>query len=224
MSPERPRSSQVQAAPARLNLKDPPPASPVDSKEMKASNDSGVEESVDLPPTFPKLQVKGARTRTRKIATTTSSRHQNVWDRKFNELLEYKHQHGHCDVPQTYPPNPSLGLWVNKQRMEHKNRDDRNVSTLTDERLERLQSIGFRWAKRRGQVRWDEKYNELLEYANKFGNCHVPTKFKENTALGRWVSTQRAEYKKFCNGQKSSLTNSKIRRLDSIGFAWFMAL
>jgi len=87
MSPERPRSSQVQAAPARLNLKDPPSASPVDSKEMKASNDSGVEESVDLPPTFPKLQVKGARTRTRKISTTTSSRHQNVWDRKFNELV-----------------------------------------------------------------------------------------------------------------------------------------
>ncbi len=148
MSPERPRSSQVQAAPAHLNLKDPPPpASAVDTKEMKASNDAGVEESVDLPPTFPKLQVKGARTRTRRIAATTSSRHQNVWDRKFNELvslcfycrssiisfpvpfsfstfahffhfhpfqLEYKLQHDHCDVPQTYPPNPSLGLWVNK--------------------------------------------------------------------------------------------------------------
>ncbi len=42
--------------------------------------------------------------------------------------------------------------------MEHKNREDGNISTLTDERLERLQSIGFRWAKRRGQVRWDEKY------------------------------------------------------------------
>ncbi len=66
--------------------------------------------------------------------------------------------------------------------------------------------------------------NELLQYAAKFGNCHVPTKFKGNTALGRWVSTQRAEYKKFCNGQKSSLNNEKIRRLDSIGFAWFMAL
>ena len=45
-----------------------------------------------------------------------------------------------------------------QQRMEHKNRDDGNISTLTDERLERLQSIGFRWAKRRGQARWDEKY------------------------------------------------------------------
>jgi hypothetical protein len=65
---------------------------------------------------------------------------------------------------------------------------------------------------------------ELIQYAAKFGNCHVPTKYKENTALGRWVSTQRAEYKTFCKGEKSSLTAEKIRRLDSIGFAWFMSL
>ena len=65
---------------------------------------------------------------------------------------------------------------------------------------------------------------ELIQYANKVGNCHVPTKYKENTALGRWVSTQRAEYKTFCKGETSSLTDEKIRRLDSIGFAWFMAL
>lgn len=55
--------------------------------------------------------------------------------------------------------------------------------------------------------------------------CHVPTKYKANTALGRWVSTQRAEYKKFCEGdEKSSMTTEKIRRLEEIGFAWFMAL
>jgi len=143
------------------------------------------------------------------------------WDQMFNDLLEFKKQHGHCDVPQTYPPNPKLGVWVNKQRVEHKNLDDGKISTLTDERLERLEGIGFRWAKRRGKVRWEEKYNELLQYKARFGHCHVPTKYKENTALGRWVSTQRAECKKFCKGEKSSMTAEKIRRLDSIGFAWF---
>ena len=67
--------------------------------------------------------------------------------------------------------------------------------------------------------------NELLEYRERFGNCHVPTKYKANTALGRWVSTQRAEYKKYQEGQaKTSMTREKIRRLEEIGFAWFMAL
>lgn len=52
--------------------------------------------------------------------------------------------------------------------------------------------------------------------------CHVPTKYKENSALGRWISKQRAAYKKYRKGEKSNMTADKIRRLESIGFAWFM--
>ena len=67
--------------------------------------------------------------------------------------------------------------------------------------------------------------NELLQYRERFGNSHVPTKYKDNTALGRWVSTQRAEYKKYQEGNaKTFMTDEKIRRLESIGFAWFMTL
>jgi hypothetical protein len=144
--------------------------------------------------------------------------------------------------------------------MEHKNRVDGKGSSLNDERFERLQRIEFRWAKRKGQASWEEKFvsystwlfgdlsccfrsssitkdflllfrtitylqNELKQYKAQFGNCHVPTKYKENTALGRWVSTQRSEYKKFCDGDdKTSMNADKIRRLESIGFAWYMAL
>ena len=106
--------------------------------------------------------------------------------------LEFKQLHGHCDVPQNYAPNPSLGIWVNKvsrhsflkyrlliidhntrthnahllsvsyqQRMEHKNRFDGKSSSLNDGRLARLQSIGFRWAKRKGQASWEEKFVSL---------------------------------------------------------------
>ncbi len=149
MSPIRPSLSPVQVK----QVKDTPPAaSAVDTKEMKvkanSDNNDGVENSVNLPPDLPNLQVNGdvaaAHTRTTNKATTTSSRNQNIWDRKFDELvslcaslncsssvplfnhscvahfffrpfqLEFKQQHGHTDVPQTYAPNPSLGLWVNK--------------------------------------------------------------------------------------------------------------
>eukprot|EP00985_Skeletonema_marinoi_P023185 scaffold15238_cov123-Skeletonema_marinoi.AAC.1 len=88
--------------------KDPPPsAAAVATEEMKANSDGGGGDSVDLPPTLPSLMpVKGVRT------STSSQR--NAWDRKFYDLLEFKQQHGHCDVQQTYAPNPKLGLWVNK--------------------------------------------------------------------------------------------------------------
>mmetsp|Transcript_26148 Transcript_26148/g.43157 ORF Transcript_26148/g.43157 Transcript_26148/m.43157 type:complete len:607 (-) Transcript_26148:64-1884(-) len=166
-----------------------------------------------------------ARTSRRDSSTESASKRGHSWDRRYNELLEFKLLHGHCEVPQNYAPNPSLGIWVNKQRMEHKHRFDGKSSSLNDARLARLQSIGFRWAKRKGQASWEEKFKELKEYKAEYGNCHVPTKYKENTALGRWVSTQRSEYKKFCEGDtKTAMNAEKIRRLESIGFAWFMVL
>jgi len=146
------------------------------------------------------------------------------WEKRFAELLEFRSKHGHCEVPQNYKENTSLGIWVNKQRMEQKLRIEGKNSSLNDARLQRLESVGFRWAKRKGQVSWNEKFEELKAYKKKHGNCHVPTKYKENSALGRWISTQRAEYKKYCEGEKSNMTADKIRRLESIGFAWFMAL
>jgi len=45
--------------------------------------------------------------------------------------------------------------------MEHKNRVDGKGSSLNDDRMERLQSIGFRWAKRKGQASWEEKFVSL---------------------------------------------------------------
>ena len=61
---------------------------------------------------------------------------------------------------------------------------------------------------------------ELLAYHKQHGNSHVPTKYKENTALGRWVSTQRSEYNKYRKGSKSSMTQDKITQLEKVGFAW----
>eukprot|EP00804_Cyclotella_cryptica_P011990 CCRYP_004468-RA/>CCRYP_004468-RA protein AED:0.11 eAED:0.11 QI:403/0.75/0.8/1/0.5/0.4/5/185/622 len=159
-------------------------------------------------------------------STLSSGGEGSSWEKRFAELLEFRAKFGHCEVPQNYKDNTSLGIWVNKQRMEQKNRMEGKNSSLNDLRMQRLESVGFRWAKRKGQVSWNEKFEELKAYKKKHGNqCHVPTKYKANTALGRWVSTQRAEYKKFCEGdEKSSMTTEKIRRLEEIGFAWFMAL
>jgi hypothetical protein len=146
------------------------------------------------------------------------------WEKRFTQLLEFKSRYGHCEVPQNYKENTSLGIWVNKQRMEHKLRKEGMNSSMNDVRLHRLESVGFRWAKRKGQVSWNEKFEELKAYKKKHGNCHVPTKYKENTALGRWVSTQRSDYKKFCEGKKSNMNEEKMHKLERIGFAWFMAI
>ena len=67
------------------------------------------------------------------------------WDERFQQLVEYKDQNGHCRVPaKKYEPNPQLGLWVDRQRQLFKK------NKLSPEQKERLEGIGFIWVSRRG--------------------------------------------------------------------------
>ena len=43
--------------------------------------------------------------------TTRSKEALKTWYERYNELLAFKDKTGHCNVPQKYPPNPSLGIW-----------------------------------------------------------------------------------------------------------------
>lgn len=53
--------------------------------------------------------------------------------------------HGDCNVPQSYPPDKPFGRWVMKQRCQHSLKLRGEKSQLTDEREEKLNSIGFSW-------------------------------------------------------------------------------
>lgn len=82
--------------------------------------------------------------------------------------------------------------------------------------------------KPKGVSAWEEKYNELQQYMREKGDANVPTKYVENRALGRWVSTQRNMYKKYHGGASfNSLLPSEIERriqlLNQLGFIWNMA-
>jgi hypothetical protein len=159
------------------------------------------------------------------LAGSQYERADSIWDIRFKELAAFKQKHGHCNVPQKYEENKSLGIWVNKQRMEYNKRaDGKKKSSLNDSRLKRLESLEFRWAKRKGQASWESHFDALIKYKQEFGHCSVPTKYKEDTALGRWVSTQRAEYKKYNEGEPSAMTADKIRRLEEVGFSWWMGV
>jgi hypothetical protein len=63
------------------------------------------------------------------------------WNVRFEQLVEYKEAVGDLNVPLKICRNPQLGRWVQLQRLENK----RNA--LTNERWEKLNSIGFDWGK-----------------------------------------------------------------------------
>ena len=87
------------------------------------------------------------------------------WDTKFNELVAYKDAHGgSCNVPRRYAENPKLGTWVDTQRKQYKKfQQDPATSYMTQERIERLESIAFEWGIT-FSAEWDTKFNELVAY------------------------------------------------------------
>ena len=66
---------------------------------------------------------------------------------------------------------PELGIWVNKQRMEKKAYDEGKRNSMTAEKIEALNDLGFTWAKRKGQAAWNEKFQELVLYKDEHGDC-----------------------------------------------------
>ena len=139
-----------------------------------------------------------------KLGNCKLKREDTPWDKRFNELVAYREKNGNCDVPQK---QGSLGRWVMTQRTSYKK------GKLSPECASKLEGIGFnRDLKNKSDVaKWEKKYDELVAYREKNGNCNVPQK---QGALGIWVNNQRAKYK------KGKLSPESTAQLDAIGFNW----
>ena len=131
----------------------------------------------------------------------------NTYQKKmFNKLLIFKKLTGHCNVPQIYNDNPSLGIWVTNQRSAYKNKK------LPLEQINRLNSINFDW----DPINTYQKkmFNELLIFKKLTGHCNVPCNYYDNPQLSIWVVTRRQAYK------NNKLSLEQINRLNSINFDW----
>merc|ERR1739838_616068 len=68
-----------------------------------------------------------------------------VWNERLSDLLEFKQQWGHCNVPQKYAKNPKLGRWVGYQRSQYRLLKSGRESFISDERIAQLEKLGFQW-------------------------------------------------------------------------------
>lgn len=74
--------------------------------------------------------------------------HSALWHQKFNELVVYTKEKGHCHMPSYDPENVQLSTWVKCQRRQYKLLQDGKASNMTQERIEKLNAIGFVWSMR----------------------------------------------------------------------------
>lgn len=127
------------------------------------------------------------------------------WDERFGELKAYKERFKDCNVHVRWPENRRLGIWVVAQRQAKK------FGQLSERQIQQLDSLGFEW---RLQTGWDEMFERLVAFKEKYKRCDVQQKWKEDPQLGRWVLSQRNRY------AAGTLEDDRHRKLKSIGFIW----
>ena len=63
----------------------------------------------------------------------------------------------------------------------------------------------------RTRVSWDTRFEELLAYKERYGNCRVPKGWQESPQLSLWVLNQRT--------RKKTIPPERVARLDGT-WAW----
>jgi hypothetical protein len=71
--------------------------------------------------------------------------HDAVWEERWNELLHYQQIQKDCIVPSNYQQNPQLAVWVKRQRRQYKFYCEGKPTSMTPERITKLERLGFAW-------------------------------------------------------------------------------
>jgi Helicase associated domain len=153
-----------------------------------------------------------------------------VWDRHYEELRAFSHEHGHVNIPPSHPGG--LALWVQNQRREYRRlaKLGPESSTLVlDNRLKRLESLNFEWCQAHEDA-WLFQYEQLKKFHATYGHSNVPEDYKDNFSLGQWCMNQRSAYKRYHaaiaghnNNSTSSTTKmspDRIQKLQRLDFCW----
>ena len=62
-------------------------------------------------------------------------------------LVEYKKEKKNCSVPRDFKvQDVNLGHWVSEQRTQFKKMQNGQKSSLTEEKITALNTIGFKWS------------------------------------------------------------------------------
>jgi len=150
-----------------------------------------------------------------------------TFDERFKDLMFFKEEFGHCNVPRTNSRNNnhlSLGCWCRHIRQSYKaiKKGGKPSNKLSKADIQRLENAGFEWNLCK---KFDDRFNDLMAFKAEFGHCNVPairSRNNEHLSLGCWCNYMRRSYKAIKKGgmPRSKLSKADIRRLEKAGFEW----
>jgi hypothetical protein len=151
------------------------------------------------------------------------------WEERAQAWLAFHTEHGR-DPTQTENRDITKFIWQMRTKYKRKQQTDDgqpSISTgttnLTQAQIDQLTSWGFQWEShyktpnRLNYMSWEDRYQQLLDYKEEFGDCLVPQAYPD---VGSWVHQQRIHYKRFVEGKACVLNEDKIKKLKDAGFVF----
>ena len=133
------------------------------------------------------------------------------WDKSYDLLLEYLDNNDNCfPIKNSIYKNKKIGIWCHDLRVDYRRGD------LSNEKIQKLNNIGFIWNPIRGKKdKWDFMYSLLLDYKKEFGNINVAFGFRyKSKNLGLWLSNQRRDYR------VNEIIKERVDKLNYLGINW----
>jgi len=141
---------------------------------------------------------------------------------------------GHRYTP-PIPEEPRLRSWLNNQRYMYQRKVNGENSSLTDERQEKLESLGYSMSPR--YELWDLKYCQVKEFLETNGcfpyDLDLSELDKEGRQLYLWCQRQRRSYRLykrkrvprrassvFDDNGGNAMTAEREAKLNELGFIW----
>ena len=137
------------------------------------------------------------------------------WYNAYEKLKEYYNEHGNIDVPIFYKTSDGflLGHWLSNIRSSFKSPQLKGMR-LNHHKIQLLNDLGMDWSPK--DSLWNKMYELAKSYFVENKNLLIPDTYKtsQGVNLGRWISTQRNNYR------KKILSKEKITALEKIDMIW----
>jgi hypothetical protein len=109
---------------------------------------------------------------------------QHLWDNMFEQLKEFKAQHGHCKVVRNNE-YAALNSWVVTQRLNY------HEGKMSQDVKDKLNEIGFIWSVKRKNA--NSHLEQLKAFKEEHGHWNV--RDEDNSGLSKWVSHLRCKFR-----------------------------
>jgi hypothetical protein len=126
------------------------------------------------------------------------------FEERLAQLREFRRRRGHVNVPQRWPEDPSLPIWIRNVRRAYRH------GTLPPARVAQLERLGFRFRAR--AALWEAMFERLERFQKRFGHARVPSTWEEDRKLARWVVKQRVSHR------EGKMAEARETRLAALGF------